>query len=213
MKFMLGLVLTISGITGSLLAADFAPSFIQVGKYYLGDIDVFDAEFLVLEIGDQGWIKVESDGKNLWVNTTVMSNISEMSVEDQRAYDNKIKQKVTMANMRAISIACETYAVENNFYPYSSSGKAADLIGILQPTYAKTLPIKDGWGQEILYYTDATFQQYWIISFGADGKMEKNIYGNDGIPLSTAEGVIKDVEGDVIFSEGSFLRVPEGIAR
>ena len=84
---------------------------------------------------------------------------------------------------------------------------------MLEPIYIKRLPIKDGWGQDFIYYADATFQQYWIISFGADGKRENDIYGTDGIPLPVAEGVIKNVDGDIIFSQGSFLRLPEGIAR
>src|SRR5262245_2752948 len=105
-----------------LLASDFAPSFLIPGKHYTGDIYFHgDGDFLVLEIADQGWIKVDSDGKVFWINTSVMEYIAEVSSEDEKAYLDRKYQKQTMADMRAIGTACEAYAVDNNLYPYSFS--------------------------------------------------------------------------------------------
>jgi Type II secretion system (T2SS), protein G len=213
MKVNVGLVVFLFGVCSLLLATDFAPSFLQPGRHYIGNIVYQDSEFLVLEIGDQGWIKVDSDGKVLWINTSLMEYISEISPEDEKTYLNRKNQKRTLSDMRAIGTACEAYAVDSNQYPYSFSTKVSDLISSLEPIYIKTLPVKDGWGQELIYYTDPTFQIYWIISTGADGKREVGIYDSYGTPLPGGAGVTNDMDADIIFSQGSFFRFPEGIAQ
>ena len=200
------------GVCSLLFASDFAPSFLQPGRHYVGTIVYRDSDFLVLEIGDQGWIKVDSDGKVFWVNTSLIEYIVEVSPEDEKTYLSRKNQKQTLAAMRSIGMACEAYAVDTNQYPYSSSTKVSDLISSLEPIYIKTLPIKDSWGQDLIYYTNST-ENYWIISMGADGKREVGIYDSNGFPLPSAAGATNDLNADIIFSDGSFYRFPEGIAQ
>lgn len=201
------------GVCSFVLASDFAPSFIQPGRYYLGEIDHMEQEFLVLDLGDQGWIKINVDEKIFWINTSLMQYITEISAHDEKAYLDRKNQRQTLADLRAIGTACEAYAVDNNIYPYSFSTKTSDLISTLEPVYIKKLPIKDGWGNEYIYYTDPTFKTYWIISTGADGKRDQGIYDSFGIPLPEMSTATNDMNADIIFSDGSFYRFPEGIAQ
>src|SRR5213594_4446701 len=56
------------------------------------------------------------------------------------------KQKRTMADMRSIGTAVESYAVDNNFYPKGmSSTGAAGVSSYVSPIYIKTVPSLDGW--------------------------------------------------------------------
>src|SRR5712691_5527477 len=56
------------------------------------------------------------------------------------------KQKRTMADMRSIGTAVESYAVDNNFYPKNlSNAPAATISQQVSPIYIKTVPTTDGW--------------------------------------------------------------------
>ena len=53
------------------------------------------------------------------------------------------KQKRTMADMRSIGTAIESYAVDNNVYPVATT--SATLATFVSPVYIKTMPALDGW--------------------------------------------------------------------
>lgn len=108
--------------------------------------------------------------------------------------------------MRAISMALEGYAVDHNTYPLVANGKASSLAEKLEPTYIKRLPLKDDWGNDFYYYCKDATEGYWIISFGEDGKPEKEIYDANGIPNKKAEGVINSPDMDLILRNGGFIR-------
>src|SRR2546422_1857471 len=64
------------------------------------------------------------------------------------------KQKRTMADMRAIATAWEARATDQNSYGAAGATTFAwlgttvgftALVGLLTPTYIKSLPSKDGW--------------------------------------------------------------------
>src|SRR3989442_7420043 len=58
------------------------------------------------------------------------------------------KQKRTMADMRSIGTAVESYAVDNNFYPKNlANSPAATISSHLSPSYIKTVPTADGWNK------------------------------------------------------------------
>src|SRR5512146_2886206 len=64
------------------------------------------------------------------------------------------KQKRTMADMRAIATAWEARATDMNTYGaagatftfWSTAVTYNAIIGLLTPTYIKSMPQKDGWG-------------------------------------------------------------------
>jgi general secretion pathway protein G len=76
------------------------------------------------------------------------------------------KQKRTMADMRSIGTAIESYAVDNNVYP------ATTTIGTLQSivqagAYMKNMPIADGWNNA--FVVDSVTTEYTLLSTGKDG--------------------------------------------
>ena len=116
------------------------------------------------------------------------------------------KQKRSMADMRSIGTAVESYAVDVNFYPISSSLVTLDsldpaVIG-LEPIYIKLAPTKDGWGGLYLYASDAggAGSDYTVVSYAKDKKVS-----------ATSAQATNDFDCDIIFQNGTFTAYPEGI--
>jgi type II secretion system protein G len=105
------------------------------------------------------------------------------------------KQKRTMADLRSIGTAVESYAVDNNVYPVA--GDAATLTTAVQPIYIKSMPNADGWSNA--FQVDAITTQYTIYSFGKDGS-----------GTSCAAGVTNTFADQICFINGQFLRYPGG---
>src|SRR5262245_10276635 len=75
------------------------------------------------------------------------------------------KQKRTMADMRSIGTAVESYAVDNNVYPVTTSISA--LKGIVETgAYMKNMPQQDGWSHN--FVIDSTTAEYTLYSTGKD---------------------------------------------
>ncbi len=123
------------------------------------------------------------------------------------------KQKRTMADMRTIATAWEARATDINMYNAAGLTLPAgavttgNLQTFLSPTYVKTFPIRDGWGNSWTFAADQSWgaataaQQYVILSSGKDGKNEGTIQG-----ASTT-----NFDCDIIYSNGTFLQYPEGV--
>src|SRR5580765_3940229 len=75
------------------------------------------------------------------------------------------KQKRTMADMRSIGTAIESYAVDQNVYPVAAT--AAILSTLVQPVYIKTMPVNDGWNN--VFNVASTTVAYTVFSTGKDG--------------------------------------------
>src|SRR2546423_15400278 len=97
------------------------------------------------------------------------------------------KQKRTMGDLRSVATAWEARATDLNKYNAAGAcslpGKDAGLDNLttyLAPTYVKTFPIKDGWGNKWGVYVDQDWggsvapQQYCIVSGGKDGTIVAN---------------------------------------
>lgn len=111
------------------------------------------------------------------------------------------RQKRTMADMRSIGTAVESYAVDNNFYPVSGGGDVnGELSAHVEPIYIKTLPNQDGWRNDMQYNTDAEGSDYTIQAFAKAG-------ADDGCTAGTATSSFED---DICYSAGSFTQWPEG---
>ena len=125
------------------------------------------------------------------------------------------KQKRTMADLRTIATAWEARATDVNRYnaagnlslPASGAGES-NLAANLSPTYVKTFPIKDGWGNPWGFYIDQGWgtataaQVYAIVSGGKDGAIQ-----------NTAEpgGATTNFDCDIVYSNGTFGQYPEGV--
>ena len=125
------------------------------------------------------------------------------------------KQKRTMADMRTIATAWEARATDLN--KYSAAGSVtipsndaglSNLNAYLAPTYVKSFPIKDGWGNPWGVYIDQAWggtvaaQVYAIISGGKDGK---------STPSAEQGGATTAFDCDIVYSNGTFLQYPEGV--
>ena len=122
------------------------------------------------------------------------------------------KQKRTMADVRTIATAWEARATDLN--KYNAAGltlpgtvvTTANLTTFLAPTYVKTFPSKDGWGNAWAFLSDQDWgsataaQQYVIIS-----------YGKDGAASAYPGGATTNFDCDIVYGNGTFLQYPEGV--
>jgi type II secretion system protein G len=119
------------------------------------------------------------------------------------------KQKRTMADMRALATAVETYAVDRTTYPaascpagtFTTSGPrlTTDSFRSLAPTYIAVVPALDGWGRFYRYALRSDSATYNLRSTGRNG-------ANDPIVCGTTT----DFNSDIVYSNGSFVQWPEG---
>lgn len=122
--------------------------------------------------------------------------LTNLHLSIQRGY-----QKRNMADIYAIGTAVEEYAVAHNSYP-PGHGTVSAIRGYLEPTYIKSLPEKDKWGNYFLYQSSSDLQSYTITSYGKDHKQDP---GGD-----TYLGPITRFTNDIRFSQGVFIAFPEG---
>jgi type II secretion system protein G len=118
------------------------------------------------------------------------------------------KQKRTMADMRSVATSWEARATDVNQYtaagnltlpPIMTDG-IGGLATMLQPTYIKQLPQKDGWNNLYAVYADAN--EYAIISYGKNGEPEGSSFPG---------GPTTSFDNDIVFQNGSFTQYPEGV--
>jgi type II secretion system protein G len=118
------------------------------------------------------------------------------------------KQKRTMADIRTIATAWEARATDLNVYTAAAASTfsmpaSTTYTGLntkLTPTYIKSLPQRDGWGDD--YTFGATTQEYGIRSAGKDNSYEASSY---------TIGPTTTFASDIVYSNGAFIRFPEGV--
>ena len=106
------------------------------------------------------------------------------------------KQKRTMADMRSIGTAVESYAVDNNVYPAVNTIAALQTI-VQAGAYMKNMPLADGWSHNFVVV--ATTVDYTI-----------NSTGKDGIDGTCAPNTTTTFDDQICFIGGQFLRYPAG---
>jgi general secretion pathway protein G len=126
------------------------------------------------------------------------------------------RQKRTMADIRTIATAWEARATDMNKYnaagtfPAGFPTKTIDVTNLqahLTPTYIKSFPGNDGWGNPYHFFGDQDWgtataaQEYGIQSYGKDGKDDASSVG----------GATTNFDCDTLFTNGSFLKYGEGV--
>lgn len=113
------------------------------------------------------------------------------------------RQKRSMADLRSIAVAVESYATDENRYPEPS-----ELSSALVPKYLASLPTRDGWETELRYecWPAGACQSYAIASAGADKTFEHESLQEYGTDTKT-----RGFDNDIVFSKGSFVQYPEGV--
>ena len=78
---------------------------------------------------------------------------------------------------------------------------------MLAPTYIKSLPENDGWGNSVGLRRRAgsatAAQQYAITSYGRDE--------HSRVPRRPRSRTTTNFDCDIIYSQGQFLQYPEGV--
>src|SRR5687767_14584715 len=122
------------------------------------------------------------------------------------------RQKRTMADMRTIATAWEARATDNSRYnaagyaPLAVSIPLSELEALINPTWIRTVPDRDGWGNRWQFRTEYAVissnnaQRYQIISYGADGSADESTIG-----------VTTNFDCDLVYENGSFVVYPEGV--
>ena len=106
------------------------------------------------------------------------------------------KQKRTMADMRSLGTAVESYAVDNNVYPIATTAAALKTI-VEAGAYIKNMPSTDGWSHTFQVASATT--EYTLYSQGKDGS---------GAVCTT--GTTNTFDDEICFINGQFLRYPAG---
>jgi general secretion pathway protein G len=109
------------------------------------------------------------------------------------------KQKRTMADMRSIGTAVESYAIDVNRYPNGASLAAIETV--IEPLYIKVLPMTDGWQGTMSYTSTNNASGYTVASAGKGGAFG-GIVGNGGATQNFSD--------DIVFINGQFVQWPEG---
>ncbi len=116
------------------------------------------------------------------------------------------KQKRTMADIRTIATAVESYEAENGTYP--------PALDVLEPRFLKDVPEKDGWGHgwdyECFADDSGKCTRYAIRSSAKDGADE---IAELAEAVAEQRGATTNFDCDIIFSNGSFVEYPEGVQR
>src|SRR5262245_47759437 len=140
---------------------------------------------------DEGFTLIE-----LLIVVAIIGIIAAIAIPNLLNAIDRGKQKRTMADMRSVGTAVESYAVDTSKYPVANT--AAALATILQNgAYIKNMPQVDGWQNQL--QVDATATEYTIFSTGKDGT------GNVCTPGTTA-----NFNDEICFNNGQFTRYPSG---
>ena len=109
------------------------------------------------------------------------------------------KQKRTMADLRSVGTAVETYSIDNNEYPTAADPAALALV--IEPTYIRNMPQADGWSNA--FFVDAAPTTYTLCSGGKDG---------DDCTGEGA-GATQTFNDGITFVDGQFTQWPDGVQK
>ena len=135
----------------------------------------------------------------LLIVIAIIALLASIAIPNLRSAMNKAKQSKTLADIKAIGNAMESYAVDNNTYPKGLTDANAQILSGNVSRYLQTVPPTDGWSHSWHIDTNAQGTIYTITSFGADGTSGTNPGGPTG-----------DFNSDIIFSNNTFYQWPQG---
>jgi type II secretion system protein G len=107
------------------------------------------------------------------------------------------KQKRTMADLRSVGTAIESYSIDNNFYPDAGT-TLATLQSLIEPLYIRTAPANDGWNRA--FNVSCSTVEYTVCSGGKNG----------GACVNDSAGTTQTFNDSITFSNGQFVQWPEG---
>lgn len=144
----------------------------------------------------------------LLVTVAIIGIVASIAVMSYLSAINRARQKRTINDMRMIATAWEARATDTQTYLVAGAGfsfpagavSTIDLRNALVPTYIREFPIHDGWLNPFTFGVEetTTTKNYAIRSAGRDGLYQ----------ASYVEGLTKNPDCDIVFSNGAFLAYP-----
>jgi general secretion pathway protein G len=146
----------------------------------------------------------------LLVIVAIIGIIAAIAIPNLLAAINRGRQKRTVADIRTVASAVEAYAHDHGFYPDADS--ADQLAEFLEPEYISMMPRTDGWRTPLAYTcwsaspSSDGCDTYVIASAARDLMFDYDLtdYGSELIYTTY-------FDEDIVFRNGSFTQVPEGI--
>jgi general secretion pathway protein G len=159
--------------------------------------------------GSRGFTLIE-----LLIVVAIIGIIAAIAVVNMINAIQRGKQKRSMADIRNLSTALESYATDFNTYPAAAgfslpsglslpTATLGTVASVLSPTYVRVTPLSDGWNSWYLYGASAARSDYAVRSAGADGAPE----------AGPVWGPTSDFNADIILVDGTFVQWPEGAQR
>jgi len=128
----------------------------------------------------------------------VIGIISAIAVPNLLNAIDRGKQKRTMADLRTVAVAIESYAIEHDVYP--TAADIETLGELLVPDHAPQMQAADAWTRS--FVVESNPSGYRIYSLG-----------KDGIPDGCPGGSTQAFNADICFADGEFTQWPEGAQR
>ena len=140
--------------------------------------------------------------------TQMLQELAQTIGQEMENEENAKKPwRKTMSDLRTVATALEARATDENEYPDVKTYE--ELEPILSPTYIRTLPKTDSWGNPYIYAGSADKQHYRLVSGGADKKADWDSRSYHAVPENTPMRKMPSLDADIIFQDGTFLQAPE----
>ena len=133
----------------------------------------------------------------LLVSVAIVGILASIAVINLTSALDKSRQRQTMATMRNLSTALESYNADNGVLPRNGL-TAQQLSDVLSPSLFNAVRTDDGWLRDLVYTTGSG--SYTIESYGRDGA--------DG-PADITFSQRDQFDFDLILIDGSFRNSPE----
>lgn len=115
----------------------------------------------------------------------------------------------SMAELRSIGTAVETYSIDNNVYPgpVATIAPVQSIESDLVPTYIGALPRVDPWANDYLYWSDTT--SYALVGLGSDGVPDHDYASWGRAEFQAFRPGETTVPGrDIVIVDGQFVQWP-----